>query len=66
MEANGYSGDKILGKNAIGSAIIDNLFGGETAAEECGPITESEFRMLMTIVALAALAFGCIVHGWWI
>lgn len=32
--------------------------------EECEPVSEREFRMLMAFVVIAAFAFGCIVHGW--
>jgi hypothetical protein len=32
--------------------------------EECEPVSQREFRMLMAFVVIAAFAFGCIVNGW--
>jgi hypothetical protein len=32
--------------------------------EECDPISDKEFRVLMAFVVSAAFAFGCIVNGW--
>jgi hypothetical protein len=46
-----------------------SLPGGETIGlefelTECDPISLKEFRLLMSFVVAATMAFGCIVNGW--
>ena len=43
-----------------------NLAGAGMGAEECDFISANEFKMLMTLVVIATVAFGCIVNGWFV
>jgi hypothetical protein len=37
---------------------------GGFESEDCDPISDKEFKLLMALVGVATVAFGCIVHGW--
>jgi hypothetical protein len=51
-------------KASIGSYLAGHFMSGGVDFEECGPISDSEFKLLMALVVVATLVFGCIVHGW--
>jgi hypothetical protein len=51
-------------KAGIPSLSASGLMGAGFDIQECDPISEKEFRMLMLFVGIAAFAFGCIVNGW--
>ena len=52
------------GKASIATFLADQFVGGGFESEECEPISDGEFKVLMTLVVFAAFAFGCIVNGW--
>lgn len=51
-------------KANVPSFSVNGLTGMGFDIEECEPISEREFRMLMAFVVIATFAFGCIVNGW--
>lgn len=51
-------------KASIVRFLADQFIGNEFDSEECEPISHREFRLLMGIIAISALAFGSIVNGW--
>ena len=53
-----------IGNASMSTFSVNGLIGVGFNTEECGPLSQKEFRMLMGFVAMAAFAFGCIVHGW--
>ena len=61
--------DTSLNENEMAEVTAQSLSAKDLAGvgmgmEECDFISDSEFKMLMTLVAIATLAFGCIVNGW--
>lgn len=53
-----------LPKKRIWSLVASHFIGGGFDAEECEPIGDREFKLLMGLVALATFAFGVIMNGW--
>ncbi|MBF8294561.1 MAG: hypothetical protein HW389_1106 [Bacteroidetes bacterium] len=51
-------------KGSILSLLAGHFIGGGFDSAECEPISDSEFKVLMAVVVVAAIAFGCIVNGW--
>ena len=51
------------GKAGIARFLADQFVGNGVDSEECEPISDREFKMLMALVVVAAVAFGCIVNG---
>ena len=63
--------DTSLSANENAEATMQSLLAGNVAGagmgvEECGFVGDYEFNMLMALVAVATVAFGCIVTGWFI
>ena len=52
------------GMTCIASALAGHFIGVGFDSSECEPISDREFRLLMGIIAISALAFGSIVNGW--
>ncbi|MCX6135727.1 MAG: hypothetical protein NTU47_18125 [Ignavibacteriales bacterium] len=52
------------GKTSIARLLAGHFIGGGFDPEECEPVSDREFRLLMGIIAISALAFGSIVNGW--
>jgi hypothetical protein len=57
------SADEIV-EAAIESLSATGLMQSGMSLEECECLSDSEFRMLVTLVVIATGAFGCIVNGW--
>jgi hypothetical protein len=57
------SADEIV-EAAIESLSVTGLMQSGMSLEECEVVSDSEFRMLVTLVVIATGAFGCIVNGW--
>ena len=53
-----------LTKTGLGSLIAGYFSGCRTHREECEPVSDREFKLLMAFVVLATFTFGCVVHGW--
>ena len=53
-----------IGRASMSSFSASGLIGVGFNTEECEPLSQREFRILMAFVVIAALAFGCIVNGW--
>ena len=61
--------DTSLSANGIAETTMQSLPGRTLAgagvgADECDFVSDYEFKMLMTLVVIATVAFGCIVNGW--
>ncbi len=52
------------GKASLPSFFAGHWIGGRLHFEDCEPISDSEFKVLMALVAIATFAFGCVVNGW--
>lgn len=53
------------GAEANKGPLLAAHFGvGGFESEDCDPISDREFKLLMALVTVATVAFGCIVHGW--
>lgn len=46
------------------SVLTGHFIDGGFDSAGCEPISDSEFKVLMALVVVATLAFGCIVNGW--
>jgi hypothetical protein len=46
------------------SLLAGHFIGGGFDSEECEPISDGDFRLLMALVVVSTFAFGCIVNGW--
>lgn len=51
-------------KELLVSLLAALVLSGGSNSEEQEPIGRNEFRILMSLVVLAALAFGCTINGW--
>jgi hypothetical protein len=51
-------------KASMLSLLAGHFIGAGFDFDECEPIGNGGFNMLMALVAVATLAFGCIVNGW--
>jgi len=52
------------GKTSIASALAGNFIGAAFDSKECEPLGDGGFKVLMALVVVATLGFGCIVNGW--
>lgn len=52
------------GRVSVESLFRDHFIGEEVDFEECGPLSDTGFKVLVALVVVATFAFGCIVHGW--
>lgn len=51
-------------RKRVWSLLAAHFIGEGFDAEECEPIGDREFKLLMGLVVLATFAFGFIMHGW--
>jgi len=53
------------GKKELFVLLLTALFlSGGSDSEELESIGQDEFRILMSLVVVATLAFGCTINGW--
>ena len=46
------------------SLLAGNFIGAAFDSKECEPLGDGSFKVLMALVVVATLGFGCIVNGW--
>jgi molybdopterin-biosynthesis enzyme MoeA-like protein len=51
------------GKASLARFLANQFVVSGFDSEECEPISDREFKMLIALVMVAAVAFGCIVNG---
>ena len=61
--SNSVKAEEDSGRAGVGRYLTGLFADGGVESEDCGQITEFEFKLLMGIVAFATFAFGCITHG---